>query len=132
MVSRARKRELQGKIIFRRMDASKLDFPDASFDTAFDFGIIHHIPNWKDCLGELYRVLRPGGKLALEELSAESFLGPVGGIYTLLSKHPYRDMFSEKSLLAELESLGFKIKSFERRNPLGLVLHFSLVAEKPA
>jgi len=61
--------------IFQVMDASKLDFPNESFDAKFDFGIIHHIPNWKNCIGELRRVLKEGGKLILEELSLDTFSG---------------------------------------------------------
>jgi ubiquinone/menaquinone biosynthesis C-methylase UbiE len=55
------------------MDASKLDFPDNHFDAVFDFGIIHHIPNWKDCIQELKRVLKPNGEVILEELSIDTF-----------------------------------------------------------
>jgi ubiquinone/menaquinone biosynthesis C-methylase UbiE len=55
------------------MDASKLDFPDGHFDAVFDFGIIHHIPNWKDCIQELKRVLKPNGEVILEELSIDTF-----------------------------------------------------------
>src|SRR5271157_6253713 len=47
MIRLAKKRH-GGLATFLVMDASKLDFPDKTFDAIFDFGIIHHIPNWKD------------------------------------------------------------------------------------
>ena len=44
-------------------DAAALKYKDSMFDAIFDFGIIHHIPNWKDCLVELRRVLKSGGRI---------------------------------------------------------------------
>ena len=49
-------------IHYKVMDASKLSFPDNAFDAIFDFGIIHHIPNWRDCISEMNRVLKNGGE----------------------------------------------------------------------
>src|SRR5829696_9453257 len=34
---------------------------DATYDAAFDFGIIHHVVPWRDALREIWRVLKPGG-----------------------------------------------------------------------
>ena len=79
---------------FQVVDASKLDFPDESFDAIFDFGIIHHIPNWKNCIGKLRRVLKDGGKLILEALSIDTFSGSPGRLYKSLLTHPYDQMFS--------------------------------------
>jgi SAM-dependent methyltransferase len=51
---------LHGNI--RRMDAEQLDFPDASFDFIWTWGVIHHSANTEKILQEMRRVLRPGGK----------------------------------------------------------------------
>lgn len=48
----------------RQADAAALPFPDASYDTALSFLMLHHVGNWPAALGELTRVLRPGGVLA--------------------------------------------------------------------
>lgn len=50
---------LKGTI--RQMDAEKLDFPDASFDFIWTWGVIHHSANTGQILAEMNRVLRPGG-----------------------------------------------------------------------
>ena len=53
---------------FRLLDAADLSsLPDASFDAAIIFGVLHHVPAWRAALDELGRVLKPGGQLFLEE-----------------------------------------------------------------
>lgn len=46
----------------RRMDATAMDFPDASFDLVWSWGVIHHSADTKKILSQINRVLRPGGK----------------------------------------------------------------------
>ena len=46
-----------------RADATRLPFPDASFDAAIGVHIFHLIPGWRAVLSELGRVLRPGAPL---------------------------------------------------------------------
>jgi ubiquinone/menaquinone biosynthesis C-methylase UbiE len=48
-------------------DMRKIASGDGSCDAVFIFGVIHHIPQWKDALREVYRVLKKGGCLLLEE-----------------------------------------------------------------
>lgn len=50
-----------GQCDVRQMDAEELDFPDASFDFIWSWGVIHHSADTRRALGELQRVLRPGG-----------------------------------------------------------------------
>jgi SAM-dependent methyltransferase len=46
-------------------DALKLPFPDASFDRIIASEVLEHIPDDTDAIGELVRVLRPGGLMAV-------------------------------------------------------------------
>ena len=48
-----------------RMDAESLDFPDGSFDFVWSWGVIHHSSDTARVLGQIHRVLRPGGKVTL-------------------------------------------------------------------
>lgn len=48
-------------------DATRMDAQDASCDAVFIFGILHHIPAWREALSETSRVLKPGGVMLLEE-----------------------------------------------------------------
>lgn len=46
-------------------DALALPFPDASFDRVIISEVLEHIPDDKGVLGELFRVLKPGGLAAM-------------------------------------------------------------------
>lgn len=45
-------------------DATRLPFPDASFDAVISFIMLHHVIDWEQALAEIARVLRPGGIVA--------------------------------------------------------------------
>lgn len=46
-----------------RADASRLTFADDTFDVALSFLMLHHVGNWEAALGELARVVKPGGRV---------------------------------------------------------------------
>ena len=48
-------------------DAMAIPFQDATFDQVICVASLHHIPDVPRCLGEIARVLRPGGVFYLEE-----------------------------------------------------------------
>jgi ubiquinone/menaquinone biosynthesis C-methylase UbiE len=48
---------------FLKMDAQKLEFPDASFDFVSAHGCLMHMPDTEGVVREIYRVLKPGGKI---------------------------------------------------------------------
>ena len=55
--------QLSSACRFEQCDASKpLPFADGDFDAAFSNDVLCHIPNREHILGELFRVLRPGGR----------------------------------------------------------------------
>ena len=54
-------RGLRGR--FFHHDAESLPFPDASFDVVYCNGVLHHTPNTQLAINEIFRVLRPGGRV---------------------------------------------------------------------
>lgn len=87
-------------------DAAAIHAPEDTYDAVFDFGIIHHVPNWRDVLVEVQRVLKPGGLLFAEE--------PVGGVLNhplmhRLFAHPVEDRFEADDLRKALRAAGLAV-----------------------
>ena len=70
MIETARRRlrdELGGdaRLRFERMDAEQLDLPDDGFDVALSGFALTHVPRPELALREIFRVLRPGGRVGI-------------------------------------------------------------------
>jgi phosphatidylethanolamine/phosphatidyl-N-methylethanolamine N-methyltransferase len=52
-------------VSLRRMDARKLAFPDASFDTVAAMHVLSVVPEPERVMAEIARVLRPGGQVVI-------------------------------------------------------------------
>jgi ubiquinone/menaquinone biosynthesis C-methylase UbiE len=83
MVARAADR-LDGRATARQADVTKLPFDDGAFDVAMSFLMLHHVGQWEAAVGELVRVVRPGGRLFLYDLLD----GPVNRWVHRISRSP--------------------------------------------
>jgi ubiquinone/menaquinone biosynthesis C-methylase UbiE len=99
--------------------------PDATYDAVFDFGIIHHVPDWRAALAEVHRVLVPGGRFFVEEVLAHFIHHP---LWSRLLDHPMHDRFDRATFAKGLEGAGFRV--VESEELLGDFAWF--VADKPA
>lgn len=89
-------------------DAAAIEAEDSSFDAVFDFGIIHHVPEWKSAVSEVARVLRPGGRFFFEEVTTHALNR---WSYRTFLEHPAKDRFSREQFMAELEKQGIRTGS---------------------
>jgi ubiquinone/menaquinone biosynthesis C-methylase UbiE len=105
MVARAQKRALRyaGRAEVLVGDVTAIQAPDQSFDAVFDFGVIHHVPVWKDAIGEVRRVLKPGGIFVFEEVSKQAL---DRWVYRATLKHPKEDRFTAEEFVAALGDYG--------------------------
>lgn len=118
MLKRARPRaEASGRrIALLEACAEALPFPDGSFDAAVSALVLCTVQDLEQALGELRRVLRPGGALRfLEHVRSPSpgwarFQDAVTPLWSALGAgcHPNRDT------LAAIERAGFRIAEIER------------------
>jgi ubiquinone/menaquinone biosynthesis C-methylase UbiE len=113
---------------FTEGDVSKLEFPDSSFDLVMDFGIVHHVPNWKNALAEVHRTLKVHGEFLFEDLSVETWERGIGIPFKRIADHPYDQMFRKQEFVDELVSHGFAVETHEN-SPLSFY-HFWGRAEK--
>jgi ubiquinone/menaquinone biosynthesis C-methylase UbiE len=109
LVQRAKKRapsDLQRKISFYTGDAQDLPFRDAQFDSVVNFGIIHHVLDWRKCISELSRVLKPEGLFYFEEIYPPLYRNFLLG---RMLRHPTEDRFDGPAFLGELETNGLRL-----------------------
>ena len=104
--SRRISRKHRQKISFHVADAQDLPFRDKSFDAVVNFGIIHHVLDWKRCIAEIGRVLRPGGLFFFEEIYPPLYANFLLG---RMLRHPTEDRFYEGEFLAELAAAGMHL-----------------------
>ncbi len=136
-------------------DATALPFPDNSFDIAFSFAVIHHMPG-KEArsafVREALRVLHPGGKLIITswDLWSKKYIGRLlqSAIGSMLQvnamdlrdvmltfgqkKQPrYVHAFTVSELRALLESNGLEVLGIDTVSRGSGERNIVLVAQKP-
>ncbi|MGC8604104.1 MAG: class I SAM-dependent methyltransferase [Desulfomonilaceae bacterium] len=100
--------DLKRNIHFLVSDAQFLPFPDRSFDAVFNFGIIHHVLDWRLCLMEIQRVMKPNAIFYFEEIYPPLY---ANWILKRMLRHPLDDRFYEKDFLDEIQKLGLNMLS---------------------
>ena len=113
MIERAQKRlaRRSDRVSLSVGDVEAIDAPDASFDAVADYGILHHVPDWRRGIGEVARVLKSGGTFHFEE--------PLGALLDdphIAGKldHPKSARFSADELREALEAAGLRIAHWQQ------------------
>jgi SAM-dependent methyltransferase len=109
----------------RHEDLTALTFPDRSFDAVLSFDVLEHVPDYRRALGEMARVLAPGGHLLASfpfnvnqrETAIRATLNSDGSITHLLPPEYHGDSLTGAdclcfqvfgwSVLDDLRSAGF-------------------------
>lgn len=91
-------------------DAERLEYPDATFDIVYSWGVLHHSPDTPQAIREVHRVLRPGGVARIMIYNTWSLVGFMLWIrYALLRLRPWTTL---RAIYADhLESPGTKAYS---------------------
>ncbi len=114
MIRRARKRaRALPNATFMEGDVSSLEFSNGTFDLVVDFGIVHHVPNWREALAEVHRTLKIHGEFLFEDLSLETWERGIGIPFKRIADHPYDQMFGKQEFVDELKALGFAVEIHE-------------------
>lgn len=107
----------EGTIQFMLMDAARLGFKNGRFDTVSASATLHHLPNVAQALGEVLRVLKPGGTFIFIEMHRDAQteaqntivqmhhwaadIDTVRGIY-------HNKTFTRQDLVDFIEGMGFE------------------------
>ena len=130
LVGIARKKNRDRNLSVEEGDAAALRFNNDEFDAVIGLSVIHHIPNWRDCVNELHRVIKPGGLLIIKELSIDTFETPFGMVSRWFVEHPYETMFRKDEFLDFTQQVGFDVLACEPHSMLFALTDFLLVARK--
>lgn len=106
------------RIYLYTADATHLPYRNGTLDAVFGFGVLHHVPDWRNALSEIARVLKPGGVYFLEELYPTLYQNFITKHILL---HPTEDRFRSKGLKAALETIGFSIQDALELKAIGIL-----------
>jgi SAM-dependent methyltransferase len=105
-----------GRVRILRGSALALPLPDAAFDAGYSQNVIMNIADKPQFYREAFRVLRPGGRLALSNLCA----GPAGEPWFPAPWATTRDtsfLQTPEAMRADLTAAGFEIVDFSDITP---------------
>jgi len=92
-------------------DSIDLPFKAGCLDALFGFGFLHHVPDWRQALLEIARVLKPGAVYYMEELYPSLYQNTITKRILL---HPEHDRFTSEDLRTEMDAAGLRlINAFE-------------------
>jgi SAM-dependent methyltransferase len=111
--SRSRAEAFAGNLQLVQGDATSLCFPDGSFDTIVTSCTMCSVPRPATAFSELYRVLRPGGRLLMFEhvRSTSPILGAVLDSMTIVTRRRGTEM--NRHTLTTAVRAGFRILKVE-------------------
>lgn len=117
--------------------ALEIPFADNSFDVVFSHGVLHHIPEIEKAQREIYRVLKPDGKLvvmlyakrSLNYLLSISLVRRLGLLTLYFAKSNVGGIFGQHLAQARQEGIWnyLKMRNFIHRNTDGAFNPYSKV-----
>jgi ubiquinone/menaquinone biosynthesis C-methylase UbiE len=64
-------------VSFMTASATQLPFESAAFDIVFTNKAMHHVPEWRQAIDEMKRVVAPGGYVVFADLNVPPLLAPL-------------------------------------------------------
>ena len=114
-------------------DCEKLPFDDSSYDVVICCQSFHHYPNVQDFFDSVYRVLRPGGRLILRDMTAKTapvrwFFNHIEMPIINLAGHGDVHVYGVDEVRKLCDKAGLRLERGEKRG----FFRLHCVARKPA
>jgi len=102
-----------GNVTFREGSATALPFADASFDAVVTRLSLHHFPDPAPALSEMARVLRPGGRFVVADVTSSEDPGEsaLHNAIEILRDPSHVRMLPESELLTLIRGAGFAVET---------------------
>ncbi len=131
MIEVARSKQMDGVELVVG-DCEKLPFPEESYDVVICCQSFHHYPNVQDFFNSVYRVLRPGGRLILRDMTMDSaavrwFCNHIEMPLINLAGHGDVRVYGRNDVDDLCRKAGLKMELFEKRG----FCRMHCVARKP-
>lgn len=97
-------------------DAETIAAPDATFDVVVDYGVMHHIPHWRQALKEIGRVLKLGGVFYFEDLLKDLI---TSAPMRTLFEHPHVAQFTSSMFRIGLKAAGLQVRQWRQWGFMG-------------
>jgi 2-polyprenyl-3-methyl-5-hydroxy-6-metoxy-1,4-benzoquinol methylase len=95
------------------------NFPDSHFDIVTMLNLIEHLPNPKENLQEVNRVIKKGGLIFIETPNADSFFAKIlGKRWHAFLEREHHYFFTRITLKRILTDTGFTVKKIQTGNKL--------------
>jgi SAM-dependent methyltransferase len=105
------------EIAWVQADGSELPFQDQSFDFVSCQFVFHHISNKSRCLRDVLRVLKPGGRFVLRNVSPHDCPDWLFYVYFPESSAvDHQDFWPPETIRAEMKTAGFVRLAIDRRH----------------
>lgn len=105
-LARARMANRGDRVRFSVGDAESIQAEDATYHAVFEFGILHHVPDWRQALREIRRVTKPGGTFYAEDVYAALISRRWS---RKLLEHPEGGRFDHAGFTKAIRQSGFQI-----------------------
>ncbi len=109
MLARAARKEIGGQVYWVRAEASRLPLPDQSFDWVVCANSFHYFRRPGAALQELWRMLRPGGRLVLVDWCDDYLSCKLCSWWLRWTDSAFHQVYGMRQCQRLLQGAGFQV-----------------------